>query len=235
MLDNDTSANTTMRCAEDPSFWDRSQPWSEHLPCSPPFAPININYAWSTHLFLKEDENIGGKNVVREAKWVNAVARFNSSIVVINTGIHYHPDMPSNVLAAISHIVTTHPNVSVMYRFSPPGHVGCETEFHAPPLLVAQNDSLYAEGGRFPPNHRTRSYRWFDVVNQNHEVAHMLRSRFPQVLQLNVVSSTALRIDQHVIKTGRWIPEDCLHYCIPGPIDQWVTFFFNALDRIARF
>ena len=74
MLDNDTSANTTMRCAEDPSFWDRSQPWSEHLPCSPPFAPININYAWSTHLFLKEDENIGGKNVVREAKWVNAVA-----------------------------------------------------------------------------------------------------------------------------------------------------------------
>lgn len=87
----------------------------------------------------------------------------------------------------------------------------------------------------FQPNHRTRSYRWFDVVNQNHEVAHMLRSRFPQVLHLNVVNSTALRTDQHVIKTGRWIPEDCLNYCIPGPIDQWVTFFFNALDRIARF
>ena len=233
MLDNDTSLNTTARCAMEPPWRERTSVWSELLPCAPPWAPINISFVWSHHLLLKEEEKIqGGKVVVLDAAWVEALAKHNYNVLFINTGMHYHPEMPRNVMEAISHITSAHSNVSVVYRFAPPGHVGCETEFHSSPLLMAQNESVYALDGKYP-NHRSHSYHWFDVVAQNYEVDDMLHSRFPHVVHLNVVNSTILRIDSHVIKTGRWIPEDCLHYCIPGPIDQWVTFFFNALEKIS--
>lgn len=40
---------------------------------------------------------------------------------------------------------------------------------------------------------------------------------------LDVYTPTVLRADSHVGGP------DCLHYCIPGPVDHWVRLFYNML------
>lgn len=40
---------------------------------------------------------------------------------------------------------------------------------------------------------------------------------------LDAYSPTVLRVDSHI--GGK----DCLHYCVPGPADHWVTLLYNIL------
>jgi hypothetical protein len=53
----------------------------------------------------------------------------------------------------------------------------------------------------------------------------------PNVLWLNVLNMTVLRIDGHIGYNG-WFP-DCLHYWAPGPIDFWVHLWFSNLKDLA--
>jgi hypothetical protein len=63
-----------------------------------------------------------------------------------------------------------------------------------------------------------RKFNWGAIYKLNFIIKDMLAKYFPQVIYLDVERSTALRRDGHM--SG----EDCLHYCIPGPIDNWVIF-----------
>lgn len=41
---------------------------------------------------------------------------------------------------------------------------------------------------------------------------------------LDAYTPTVLRADGH-----HGVGEDCLHYCVPGPVDHWVTLLYNIL------
>lgn len=227
MLANDTSTEKTAEC----SIFKTGEMLSELMPCSSAWPSFNVSYVPSAHLLLEEVAD--DSKAQRVALWLKTIARLNSSLLILNTGMHFHPTMPHNVMAAVSNVSAAHPDVSIMYRYSPPGHVGCESEYFSAPLSTAQNESVYHQNHtKFGPRHYTRAYRWFDVVEQNYELQRLLHDNFPQVVHINVVNSTALRVDQHLIKSCRFCPPDCLHYCLPGPIDQWVIFIYNALVRI---
>lgn len=60
----------------------------------------------------------------------------------------------------------------------------------------------------------------------DHSVMHpLVRAQAFGVLYMDVDAATALRGDGHIQKEDKsW---DCLHYCIPGPIDHWVNLLFN--------
>ena len=51
---------------------------------------------------------------------------------------------------------------------------------------------------------------------------------YPHVLYLNVASLSSLRSDSHCNV------DDCLHYCVPGPIDAWVEMLHRALWAVAH-
>ena len=54
----------------------------------------------------------------------------------------------------------------------------------------------------------------------------LLRTHFPQVLHIDVYAMTLLRADMHA---------DQLHYCLPGPINEWVIFLYNSLKLVHTF
>ena len=99
-----------------------------------------------------------------------------------------------------------------MYRTSIAGHENCGQTFHSEPLSD-------------PPVSYTQhpAWHWGDIGLRNVNITKMLSSNFPQVLQFDVFNSTSVRSDSHP-GSGN----DCLHYCIPGVVSDWVLFFYNA-------
>lgn len=146
----------------------------------------------------------------------------------MNRGAHYQDD--ATVLRDIEDTLTVlrrdRPDLLVIYRNTPAGHPGCgdnSTRF-GPPL---QHPANYSGHPMWQPDHL---FHWSHFARQNELVRELLRTKFPHVLYIDVAGVTALRPDGHAH------PEDCLHYCIPGPVDVWWEFIYHAmwaLDRVA--
>jgi hypothetical protein len=51
----------------------------------------------------------------------------------------------------------------------------------------------------------------------------MMVDSYVQILYLDFAKPTELRSDSHI--GGK----DCLHYCIPGPEDNWVVWIMDAI------
>lgn len=183
----------------------------ESVPCS----NANISSLRHDEAWMEggNEANFSMSNV----HWSSLIAEQNISILVINRGAHYKPD--SIVLDSLAHTFRTlearHPHLLIVYRSTGPAHFDCKNYFDSKPLKsytlpkVLYNDS---------------SYHWTQFNRQNLKVKTMIANYFPRVIYLDVYTSTVLRADSHCVTES-----DCLHYCIPGPIDNWVTLLFNAL------
>lgn len=64
-------------------------------------------------------------------------------------------------------------------------------------------------------------YKWPTFKTGNDHVQGAFEADGWQVL--DAYALTVLRPDSHI--GGR----DCLHYCVPGPADQWATMLYNML------
>lgn len=137
----------------------------------------------------------------------------NISVLVMNRGSHFVPTalLISSLRETLTYVTTAHPDVSVIFRNTPPGHLNISIDFEAQkPLQSRQNSS------ELP-------FHWGEFHDQNVQVKHLIRSEFPQVLYLDVAHATALRSDRHL---------DGLHYCVPGPIDQWTLMLHNVIKLV---
>lgn len=66
-------------------------------------------------------------------------------------------------------------------------------------------------------------YKWNTFHGQNK----LLEAAFSRKIGwwlLDAYSPTILRADSHI-----GVGNDCLHYCVPGPADHWVTLLHNLL------
>eukprot|EP01062_Namystynia_karyoxenos_P082446 TRINITY_DN9286_c0_g1_i2.p1 TRINITY_DN9286_c0_g1~~TRINITY_DN9286_c0_g1_i2.p1 ORF type:complete len:476 (+),score=129.38 TRINITY_DN9286_c0_g1_i2:98-1525(+) len=119
-------------------------------------------------------------------------------------------------------------NGTIIFRTTYPGHPYCESA--AGPL-----QKPYA-----PPYPQTYAkFRWEAITRRNEIAVDLFR---PIAHILDVRPMTELRPDGHI---GRWhvknfpkhgppltgssIITDCLHYCIPGPMDTWTELLMNML------
>jgi hypothetical protein len=143
------------------------------------------------------------------------------NVVVVNRGPHWSPD--SNFTRGYENTLLFlrlyAPHVRVIARTSPAGHANCKRYAYQPPLSAPLP---------LPPADLPwAKYGWDQVMAQN-ALLRALVSREPavaaQTTVLDVVPATALRADSHV--THR---DDCLHYCMPGPVDMWVELLGNVL------
>lgn len=85
------------------------------------------------------------------------------------------------------------------------GHVNCTDYLH--PILGAQN-----QGSR-------SVWHWGDFQRQN-----LLAKRIVEeagYIYMDVDSMISLRPDGHIGS------QDCLHYCLPGPLDVVMHIFYN--------
>ena len=132
-------------------------------------------------------------------------------IVIMNRGSHYVNDTSALsklriLLPVFSEYVELH-DILLIYRNSVPGHSNCD-KYKAPIKDII-------------PKSQNTWYNWDKFDHQNR----IFETGFQSIhaLILDAYSPTIFRPDWH---TG-W--GDCLHYCIPGPIDTWLIYFYNLM------
>ncbi|CAI5500015.1 unnamed protein product [Closterium sp. Naga37s-1] len=163
-----------------------------------------------------------GLGVADEAKpAANLTAQLSSAaalykkydILVMNRGAHYAgddvfvPELRETILALRTHF----PDALIVYRNTPPGHANC-TQYWEP---ISKRQAP-----------ETLPYNWGDFVRQNEMAREIVEAA--GAVYLDVDTMTALRADGHVGKNRRY-KVDCLHYCLPGPIDLWTKMLYNVL------
>ena len=112
----------------------------------------------------------------------------------------------------LSYLRQHHGGVSLIYRSSAPGHKNFDEVRYSAPLSSEAEAQLDL-------------FSWDKLKLQNNLIRQLLRNSFTEVLYLDVYPSSVLRHDGHTT-------EDGLHYCIPGPIDNWVVLFYNLLSLL---
>ncbi|GJP66901.1 hypothetical protein CLOP_g23779 [Closterium sp. NIES-67] len=132
-----------------------------------------------------------------------------ASILILNRGAHYKEDevFRAELNETLNKARAAVPDLLIIYRSSPPGHKDCD--ILTDPLADRQNP------GDLP-------YHWGDFARQN-EIARELVRGVGGVF-LDVDYMTALRPDGHSSP-----PADCLHYCLPGPPDEWTRLLYHML------
>ena len=118
----------------------------------------------------------------------------------------------SDINQTFSFLRTHYPNISIVWRNTPPG-LNFRASVFRPPLTT-------------PPLVIPRRYHWDEFDRQNTLVRHFLHTYYPETLVLDVATPSSLRQDAHY---------DELHYCIPGPVGLWVDLLFSALQLISTF
>jgi len=155
-------------------------------------------------------------------------------IIVANTGAHYMGnDQPAidMVLRFWEYVRVLSPSALKFYRSTPRGHPYCDSpgRRNGAPLSAPLPDNLFD-----PDTSPYGKFFWQDFYSFTRGVAVSLPE---DVVFLDVDNATALRADSHPFRvnpfTGTPGVSDCLHYCIPGPIDQWVHLWGSVL-RFAR-
>ena len=157
---------------------------------------------------------------------MSSLVRNNISLILMSTGTHYQKDIEllKNLNASLSLIYEHYPSMSILFRNTFTGHQNCASTMRSSPLENTPSESERVNR-KSPINSQ---YNWHFFQSQNALVKEFLSIHFPMVFFIDIATSTNLRIDSHVSKS------DCLHYCMPGPISEWVVFHFNALLRISN-
>eukprot|EP00667_Euglena_gracilis_P010670 EG_transcript_10866 len=142
--------------------------------------------------------------------------------VLLNRGAHYtRSDIVLEQVQGVLHALRqARPDVLVVFRNTAGGHHNCWRDggVNGPPTQVPYQSWK----GQADPHH------WKEFPRQNRLLEALIRARFPGVLYLDVEQATSFRQDSH-LSAG-----DCLHYCIPGPLDHWVEAFAQLLWAVGR-
>jgi len=145
--------------------------------------------------------------------WGKILGKLNATendVLVLNAGAHWHGSLESaatvfgNVSVAVAQLFPG----TVVFRTTVMGHESCEH---------------YEEPTRGPPT-TPSLYNWRSFASLNH----VINDAFEQLLQgrylLLNVSMFESRGDGHDLTNG-----DCLHYCVPGPINEWNRLLYHLL------
>lgn len=145
---------------------------------------------------------------------INHIRAVKPDILIVNTGAHFltHTEFEHDVVrlkALQQEVRTSFPdkNITMIWKTMNPGHVSCSQTSNGP-LNTVWN------------HHHSREdlYQWYLFPHQDTFAKHYVRSE----LGMKVIDMSPLyyRQDAH---------SDCLHYCMPGPVDLFSVLLLNML------
>ncbi|CAM9357325.1 unnamed protein product [Scytosiphon promiscuus] len=147
-----------------------------------------------------------------------------SDVVVVNSGAHLTPGGMHSYeekMKAVSARLTSSmerlhgDNATLVVRNTSPGHSDCTEKMFGAPVSADTAAALVAQG--------PTDYQWTAFENRNKVLQEAFEGSGGRWRWLDVYSPTVLRADCH--RGG----VDCLHYCLPGPIDHWVVLLYHIL------
>ena len=180
-----------------------------------PSSPIQFTFIRSDILSVSNisfhDKSL---NILHDSWFDRLLASPTVRTLLLNRGAHYVDDdtLLKELELTLSAVSKARPDVLVFYRSTPAGHSDCGLHQHDIPLKLGEN---------FKQD--TSIYHWGQFKQQNFLTRSLILTSFQKILYIDVASLTDLRRDSHI---GA---HDCLHYCIPGPVDTWVELFGGAL------
>ena len=142
-----------------------------------------------------------------------------ADVIVANRGAHYTHDQTFlfGVRAALRFLRRLHPNKLIIWRSTPPGHKDCDS--YDRPLQDSRGQTS------LPHN-----WGWF--LHQNSIVKPQVERVGGVYMDLDTI--TMARADGHLGYSWEKHRRDCLHFCMPGPMDTWVQLLHNMLLRYNR-
>lgn len=158
---------------------------------------------------VREPVDDGWSNVL-EWPWVPLLRPWAVRVLLLNRGAHYAPDaaLAAELDDTLGLLRRLHPRrLLVLLRNTPPGHRGCGD---APPAPLRE---------RQPPADLPPDWHWGEFARQNGLVEVVARRH--GVVYVDVDAALSLRADGHIDAN------DCLHYCLPGPLDHVVHLLYN--------
>lgn len=172
---------------------------------------VMLHFAVSVYLQNFINETI--PEDFKEFIWGDEMVRQNASVVVMNRGAHFtgHKWFIGQINGTLQKLRDVLPNTLVFFRATAAGHPNC---------------SLYTKPLVTPLTPESWPFNWGNFPIQN-EMARGLIEAVGGVF-VDVQPLTSLRPDWHVYGQGK----DCLHHCLPGPVDDWVKFVARMLDEL---
>ncbi|CAI5518933.1 unnamed protein product [Closterium sp. Naga37s-1] len=133
----------------------------------------------------------------------------DTAVLVLNRGAHYVEDeeFTEQLNRTLTRVREVAPELLIIYRSTPPGHAHCENI--TAPLKEPQDPA-------------SLPFHWGEFGRQN-KLARQMVEAVGGVF-MDVDPMTSLRGDGHMMP-----PSDCLHYCLPGPLDVWTQLLYNML------
>ncbi|GFH44518.1 hypothetical protein CTEN210_00992 [Chaetoceros tenuissimus] len=178
----------------------------------------------------KDDQDFGTKSYCSNLTqvlhvWKGYISTFNitdQDIIVMNTGAHWHGD-PKNAAIAFSNIANA---ISlafkglVVVRTTVMGHEKCDS-FDDMPIFLRSNSTL--------KNTTNLPYNWANFDTLNDMVSKAIKQSDLENYDTLYIDMFEERPDGHY--EGINDTPDCLHYCVPGPINWWNRLLYHILIR----
>lgn len=151
-----------------------------------------------------------------EWPWLHLLKDWNIKLLLINKGAHYEADeiYVKSLRQTFSVLQALHPDLLVIFRNTPPGHINC-TSYNGP---ISERQELQANHG----DHL--KWHWHEFLRQNGIAKKIVEDA--GYVYMDVDAMLSKRPDGHINE------KDCLHYCLPGPLDSVVELFYNVLSLL---
>jgi hypothetical protein len=166
--------------------------------------------------------------VLNRGAWMNFLGPRDAGVADgAVTAVHL-----AQVLAFVEGARAALPHARMFWRTTAVGHPYCQNTLNEPPLRARNGAGVYAAAAKDAgTSHYEDRFRWDHMFALD---AATLAALPEYVTPMDVAPATALRHDSHPhFKYKHRERQDCLHYCLPGPVDHWVVFF-GALLRYAQ-
>ena len=184
--------------------------------CNPaPIRTINCKgHSFRISFYRNDYLTLTTTNTDTEHAWANQLEKENTTILIMNRGAHYIADdeFMSSLRSTMTYLRKYHRNIQIYYRSTAAGHLDFNSRFDSMPLTKYSADVAADSFGE--------TFHYSSFAHQNNLTRLLLTTEFPEIVYFDIYGATVLRADSH---------PDPLHYCIPGPIDQWVLLWYNAL------
>jgi len=163
---------------------------------------------------ISDVNNDAWKNFL-EWPWLHLLKEWNIKLLFINRGAHYEADdiFVKSLRQTFSVLHALHPDLLVIFRNTPPGHINC-TSYNGP---IAERQEIKENG-----NHS--KWHWHEFFRQNGLAKKIVEDA--GYVYMDVDAMLSKRPDGHINE------RDCLHYCLPGPLDSVVQLFYNVLSLL---
>ena len=142
-----------------------------------------------------------------------------------------------SIFSSSFHSSSTHSSLSksngyIIFRSIHMPHPSCSNYISSYPF-TKENYSLYETPNIIQQLHQ--SYNWYDIIEQdklfiqpiiNNFITNNIYNASQKLFYVDILSSTKLMARRHT--------NDCLHYCVPGPMNSWIIFLYNILIQLNK-